>query len=252
MPAPDGWFLTVPTAHKDHLGAVRQWPPLKMAVADDAVWVTGFDAAQIASVTVQRIPYKTVYYSVGNKLFRQGSLLPDRHVPALLWSPMERGLPVTLPSYRGNYVDNQPIVLPKIVPADAVRETVAVRVRLADLGPYLQTAPAIRLQSLRWVLLGDDSALVMGTPILPVPGDGFWQRGDLLLPAGYDFDLFVLADLLNTRVNYDGQHWLVWQPDSSYFRAPKQATQPLSIASFRGCTGGSIVSDFYQPLPNGF
>lgn len=227
------WFLSVPASAVNLLGTIRHWQSLRVAFADGLVWVTGFDATQINHTLVQGIPYKRVFYSRNGKLFPQGSLLPDGPVPGLLWSPIERGLPLTLPAFRGNYTAEQPPVSVRLIPAQTEQSLVAVRTTRAQLAPYLETAPAIRLRSIQWARLETDGALLIGVPLLPVLGEGFWQRGRMLLPAGLDFDLPVLTDLLATRLNPTGTDWLLWEPDATYARIPAAALVPLSVGAFR-------------------
>jgi hypothetical protein len=232
-PAPADWLLTVPLAERGQLAPLRDWPGLKIAFADDAAWVTGFADDPLRLPTVRAIPYITVYYQRADRLFRAGSRLPERTVPALLWSPIGRGLPVTLPPFRPNYTDPQPVRAVRLVPGGAEQPLAAMRVDVGVLRAEVEIAPAFRLEPLRWTRLGDADALVLGWPPLPVPGLAFWARANWLLPAGYDLDLPLLAHWLNEQLNPGGQHWLLWQPDGQYAAIPKAACQPLSIRSVR-------------------
>ncbi len=204
-----------------------------MAVEGDDVWVTGFEPEQITRADVQAIPYKRLYVSNGRQLFPIGSRLPERPEPALLWSPIERGLPLTLPTYRGNYVDLSPVPPLRLVHTIQEQTETALLVAVSALRTYVETAPAVRMKPLSWVLLNAEQAFVLGGPLLPLPGPTYWQQGQFLFPVGYDLDLPLLVDDLNSHLNPIGQDWLLWHLDGTYDRIPRTAFQILSIRSVR-------------------
>jgi len=103
----------------------------------------------------------------------------------------------------------------------------------------MQTAPAVRLEPLSWVI-ADDQALVLGRPLLPLPGKSYWRRGNHLLPAGLDMEWTVLAETLDRQLNPDGNCWLLWDEDGSYLSVPGLGCRPLSISSFR-LSMGSVI-----------
>lgn len=227
------YYLAIAATHKDHLARIRHWPNLKVAFDDAKLWVRDFDYAQIHSVEVKSIPFKDLFYEQGNKLFFLNSRLPERLAPALLWTPIDRALPVSLPSFNHNYFGLHDTIEIRFVPSDAEADTAAMLVTLDVLGRYLQTAPAVRLQKIRWVVFNNTHALLLGKPPLPVPGETFWQRKDFLIPTGHDFELFVLADALQKKTNPGRDHWVVWQTNGTYVRIAKESVMPLSRSSYR-------------------
>ena len=68
-----------------------------------------------------------------------------------------------------------------------------MRVFARVLSAYAKTATAVRLEPLRFCWFGDDEALVIGVPGLPLPGDRFWRKpqrtGDVYMPLGYDLNM---------------------------------------------------------------
>ena len=70
---------------------------------DDNVWISNFEQVQIESVLVKAIPNVTLYYSKNSKLFLLNSLLPSCKEPMLLWTPIERALPLKIHSFNHNY-----------------------------------------------------------------------------------------------------------------------------------------------------
>lgn len=227
------YYLALPLAQKERLGALRHWQNLKVAFDEETVWVKEFTPAQIDGTEVKTLPHKTIYVANGPQLYLQGSLLPERLLPSLLWTPIERGLPLRLPAFNHNYFGLAEKIAVRLKPAESEKEAWACLVKRDLLNAYAEGAPAVRMQGLNWVLAGHDEALLTGTPLLPLPGDTFWRQGDLLFPSGYELEWPLLADTLQKVLNPQGSHWVVWTKDGSYWRVPKQQTVPLSRGSVR-------------------
>lgn len=247
-------FLVVENTQKEYLGGIRHWHNLKICFEENQIWVKDFTEEQIDSTEVKSIPYKNIYYANGNKLFLKGSLLPSRNLPSLLWSPIDRGLPVKLPSFNYNYFGVQEKINIQLIPADKEQEGYALMTDIELLGAYMTSAPAVRLQKLDWIIFktspveadvnselftlppavaNKDLAIIFGTPLLPVQGKVFWRKGNFLIPAGYDFDLHSLIEVLDKLINPQSSFIVVWNMDSTYFLLDKKEVQMLSISSFR-------------------
>ena len=72
---------------------------------------------------------------------------------------------------------------------------------------------------------------------MPIKGATFWQRGDFLIPTGFDFDLYSLMDSMNKLINPSGDSWVAWNADGTYFLIEKNAFRALSLGSFRRSVG---------------
>lgn len=234
------YYLSIAEANKTDLANIRTWKQLKIAFDADLIWVKGFDYTQIHSLEVKCIPSKTLYYAKGEKLFLLNSQLPDRNVPQGLWTPIDRALPIQLPPLNHNYFGLSDRISVRLIPSETEVQAVAMITSTDVLGSYLETAPSIRLQRLTWALLHPGQALILGTPLLPIPGAVFWRRNSFLLPAGFDFDLYLLADALNQMINPGSQNWVIWRADNTCFLVQKNDLMPLSISSYRTSqpTGG--------------
>jgi hypothetical protein len=227
------YYLSVSDERRDDLGALRHLKNLKIAIEGSQIWIKDLTFEQVNALEVKRIPGKRIYYAEGGKLFLKGSYLPDRIVPALLWTPIERGLPIKLPAYNHNYFGIEGQVSINIIPSGKERPAAAMLIPLSNLKYYIITAPAVRLQNLSWTIIDDTTAFLLGSPLLPLQADVYWTNGDFIIPVGHDFDLYTLVDAANCMLNPGGASWLVWNKDSSYFTIPKGAMQSLSISSFR-------------------
>jgi len=227
------WFLRTDAAHKDALSDIRPWANLKVAFEAKEVWVSGFTQSQIHTVEVRSNPFASIFYAKGAKLFPQNSQLPVGNVPSLLWTPIQRAFPIKLPSFNHNYFGIDEKIALNLVHSVEEKEAMAMLIEVKELGNYMETAPEVRTAALSWIVMGKSKALVIGKPVLPIRGDTFWQRGDFLLPAGYDFDLYQLAESLNQRLNPEKEDWILWNTDNSYVKIRKENVKPLSLSSFR-------------------
>ena len=227
------WLLEIEQQHLDYLGPIRHWGQLKMAASPGCYWISGLTADQLDLPEIKSIPFKHLYFEKGQLLFHRGGLVPVKKLPELLvWTPLEKGLPLDLPSFNHNYFGITEKLTMRLVPSGKEEEPVALLTSIAILSDYILTAPAVRLKSLSWVIL-DDQALILGRPLLPLPGDSFWQRGEVLLPAGLDWEWPVLEPVLKRELNPDGDHWLLWDKDGQCTRIEKTRWRRLSISSFR-------------------
>ena len=227
------YYFKVPSDRKEDLARIRHWSNLKVAFDAEGTWVKGLDYGQAHSIEVRSLPYKTVYYEKSNRLFLLGHNLPERTLPSVLWTTIDRAFPLTLPALNHNYFGIDQNIPLNIVASTAERDTVAVVTTLGILEHYLNRAPAIRLSKIRWSILSGETAFLLGTPALPVPGETYWSRKDQLIPTGLDFELFALSDLIQQKVNPGRDHWVLWNATSTYALIPKEHVVPLSRSSFR-------------------
>lgn len=227
------YFLEIKKENKDFLGSIRHWENLKIAFEANVVWVKDFLAEQINTPEIQQIPYKKVYELKENLLFEQGNLLPSKKLPSgLLWTPILRALPVSLPKFNHNFFGIDEKLEITIKTSEEIKEAYALLVNYDELKRYIETAPKYRLEPLQWVVL-DNKALILGNPLLPIKGKTYWLDHDFLLPTGYNFEWFALAKKLQEELNLSKQNLILWNKDNSYSVIPKTTIKQLSISSFR-------------------
>ena len=227
------YYLLINAEHKTHLSAIRSWQNLKIAFDGDQIWVKDFDYVQINALEVKSMPQKSLFYEKDGKLFLLNSALPDRNIPSLLWTALERALPIELPKMNHNFFGIEQKINIKLIPSETEVADNVMITSIERLKNYIATAPSVRLQNIKWALLNDDKVLLFGTPLLPISGETFWQRGDFLLPSGYDFDLYLLSETLNQILNPERENWIVWNTDTTYFSIDKDDLEQLSLGSFR-------------------
>lgn len=227
------YFLWIDEHYKNDLAHIRHWNNLKVAFDDNGIWLKDFDYVQINSVEVKSIPFKHIFYAKNGKLFPLNSLLPNRNIPSLLWTPISRALPVVLPSFNHNYFGITETVTLSLVPSNEEIEAKILITTMADLDKYIQNAPSIRLKNLFWAVLNTDQAFILGQPMLPILGEAYWQKEDFVIPVGYNFDNPILTKVLNNNINPQKEALIIWDSSNCYFLINKCDLRPLSLSSFR-------------------
>lgn len=227
------YYIQLEASRKDDLASIRSWSNLKVAFDSDFIWIKDFDFTQINSLEVKSISFKTCYYSKQGKLFFIDSLLPERNVPALLWTQIDRAISVKLPSYNHNYFGLNENIETKLVLSNDEHDSEAMITDITALKQYIISAPEIRLKNLKWTILNNTRALIVGLPMLPIKGEVYWKNKNMLLPAGYDFEFSILIDLINKKVNPENDNLVIWNTDSTYALIDKTDILPLSLSSFK-------------------
>jgi hypothetical protein len=226
-------LLHISNESKSYLIQVRHWDNLKVATDGNCTWVKGFTEAQLLSPALTCIPFATFYSVKENMLFQQGRLLPERRMPALLWTPVDKALPIASPDLNHNSFGIHQRISVKLVESAEERPATAMVVDIEALKQYVPQASAIRLSPLQWCRVGAQKAFVYGIPLLPIEGASYWNRNQLFLPGGFDFELPVLTNVVNKKLNPGSNTFIVFDADGSYMSIAMHSMKTLSIGSFR-------------------
>ncbi len=227
------YYVCIPASERESLADIRHWSNIKTGVDGPELWLKDLDYAQAHSKEVKSLASKSIYFERGNQLYFLDSKLPERSVPSLLFTPIDRSIPVSLPSLNHNYFGIKETLPVRFVESNEEHEASAMVVDVALLATYMDTAPAVRTNLLRWCLIGKEKALVTGRPLLPLPGNTYWSRGDSFIPTGLDFELHVLIDAIHTTINSGRDKWLLWSDDSTYTPVLKSDLATLSRSSVK-------------------
>lgn len=227
------------TTDRDHLGAVRVIPGLKAAEAGSHIWLRGIPAEEKWDLRLRSLPAVHTYELRGaGLLFEAGANTPVATLPDLAWQELPAFLPVESPtSALPGVVETLYPVLLK--PAGQEAESSAMIVPLADLKQYAEHAPAVRLEHLRYAVAANGTALVLGTPLLPLPGKIYWQRGQLLIPAGHDFDPPIVGALVEAEASPLKDALVLFAENGQWERIEHAFIQSLSRSGVRHSGGGS-------------
>ena len=227
------WIIEIPIENKEYLGQIRHWSNLKISLNEGFFYIKDVTFEQLNSKDLLSIQNTKIYIEKDNLLFLKNSLLPLKKMPSgLLWTPISRFIFVELPTLNHNFFGINETIDIKIISSNIEKQSFAILTSKEIVSNYIQTAPKVRLQNLKWVIVNNE-ILIIGTPILPIQGATFWLLNDFLIPTGFDFEFSILSELLQEKMNFDKENFIFWTQDNTHFKIAKELFQDLSISSFR-------------------
>ena len=227
-----GYWLSVEKVYKHALFPLRKWDHLKIAQEDDLIWLRGFDQAEIGSARVLGIPTISRYYLRGTQLVPYGKTLPARVEPSLLWTPIQRGLKVSLPAENTHSIGLNQTHRISLQASYVAQKITATIVNRGELGKYLHTAHHVRLQNLRWSALENNQVIIIGTPLLPISGQDLYQNGSFLLPAGWRWEFENMVEIYRNALGESQEYWFLVGREGNISKLRKADFNQLSKGSF--------------------
>jgi hypothetical protein len=226
-------ILVLAAKDREALGAVRCLPGLRVAEAEGQLWLRGIETDATPDLRLRQLPaVQTYLLDEGDALFPVGGLTPVGKLPDWRWTPLAAFIRPELPTSAlpGKADGRYPV---RLVPSDRAEAGGALATSLSVWQQYAATAPEVRLLGLRFAASANDQVLVLGTPLPPVPGKEYWSTHDLLLPAGFDFELPLAAGLLAAKLNPRNDAVLLFGTDGSWEKIPKEVLVPASRSAAR-------------------
>lgn len=224
-------ILVLATAQRAALGTVRDQPGLR-AAADGGgqLWLRGLPAAGPLPLALRQLPALATYAAdAEGRLFPGDKPTPTGRLPPLAWQPVAAFSPLAMPTAALPGQPPAPVPI-RLRPSAAARPGAALLTTLAALAGYADTAPAVRLAGLRFAVSARGQALLLGTPLPPLPGQEYWASAGLLLPAGFDFEVPLVADLLAGQRAADV---LLFFPDGQYEVIAAAHLHPVTRSAVR-------------------
>jgi hypothetical protein len=183
---------------RDRLGSIRNVPGWKAAADEGEIWLRGPVNNGPFQNALSSLPAEANYLMDDDgRLFPVGKQTPVRILKELAWQSLRDFLPLEIPVSAMPGETGIRVQL-KVKRSLFEQEAYALKTTFRDWKVYVESAPAIRLQRLRFAVSGKKEVLVIGSPLPALKGQFCWRNKNLLLPAGFDFDPPVLADLLPT------------------------------------------------------
>lgn len=227
------WIYLLAATDHHALGAVRSLAALTAAAEGDHIWLRHEVHSASPHPALRQLPALATYQlDQQGLLFPQGKHTPIGRLPACDWQAIASFVPLNVPvsALPGEVSDRYEV---RIVPSQTLQEASALRCTLAPWQQYADTAPALRLQQWRFAVSEKGEALVLGTPLPPLPGPCYWSRGDLLLPCGYDLELPVIAPLLARRLNAGSTHLICFDTEGNWEKMEKAHVLPATRSGIR-------------------
>lgn len=226
-------ILVLNQTDKHTLGTVRCLPGLRAATDGEHIWLRGIAIAEKTDLAILQLPALITYaLDQHNKLFPIGGLTPVATLKVLVWQSLMEFIPVELP------VSVMPATLPekqsiRLAASTQGKIGTALITPLTLWKAYAETAPEIRLKQVYFAVSDKAEVLLVGNPLVPLPGKEYWQYKSMLLPCGYDFDPPLLASLIESRLNPHNDFLLLFHPNGEWEQIPKSHFVQASRSAVR-------------------
>ena len=227
------FFTAIPATAYEQLSALRKWTHLEMGKEGSIIWLKNFDYEEINSTPVLQIPFVKRYVGKQGKLFLFDHLLPERAIPAIEWASISVETALTLPKYNFNYFGVSDKIEIKLVQSNQEKTTAALLTTLPQLTEYMSTAPAIRYQHLKWVLINYETVFLLGTPLLPIKGTSLWQSDSAFISSGYDFEMPIFTQTFTRKLIGAENRIVVWEATGKYFFINQNDLNFIDLAAVR-------------------
>lgn len=217
----------------ESLGAVRCIPQLRAARHEGMIWLRGVFGQAGPPLPVRRLPaVRSFAVDAQEQLFPPGALTPTGTLPGLDWQDLPFFLPVELPvSALPGTIDAG--VLPRLVPGDGGQKSIALKTGWTGWAAYVETAPQVRLEALRFAASEQREALILGDMLPPLPGTEYWMRDGTCLPAGFDFEFPALAGLFSRKHNPGGEAILLFDESGRWEKIDLNHILPAKRSAVR-------------------
>lgn len=215
------FILKINKSNRNALGAVRCMQGLMVAEDEQYIWLRGTVANVEMENQLQALPVQQRFELDKNgNMFLQQAATPVETLPELSWQKPEIFLPVELPASAMPGIVESKISI-RIVPTENIRESTGLLTTLDLWKRYAETAPAVRLNRNRFAVSGKNEVMIIGTPLPSLPGKEYWSVNDIFLPAGYDFEIPLVAGFLRAKLNVAKDEIILFDEEGNWQRIEK-------------------------------
>ena len=186
---------------------------LRAAEEENCIWIRGINALLEMDKELLRLPATNTFIidEQGN-LFLSGGLTPVAILKPLEWIALTDFISVEAPTAALPGKTNEKVSI-RIILSAVERKGTALLTTLDVWKQYAETASETRLLSTRFAVSEKNKVLIMGVPLPSLPGIEYWQTGDALIPAGYDFELSIMREFVNKKLNENKNSLIVFDKE---------------------------------------
>jgi hypothetical protein len=220
-------------ADKESLGLVRTHAGLQVAEDGEWIWLRGVEAGQPIPLAVRQVPANVTFeMDEQENLFPLGGVTPIGKLKKLRWLPLLDYVQIEMPTSAmpGRVEEKYPV---RIVPSTLLQESKALLTMLPVWRHYADSAPEVRLSRLRFALAQTGEVLIWGTPLPAIPGKEYWMQENMLLPAGFDFEIPWIAGLVAGKLNPLNDAVILFTEEGSWEKIEKKAFVPATRSAIR-------------------
>ncbi|MBX2877470.1 MAG: hypothetical protein KTR30_35450 [Saprospiraceae bacterium] len=191
-------ILHIEKKYSQQLGNIRGLPNCWIAEDEEKIWLKSEVEKGAIPMALQQLPAEGRFWvDESDRLFPVKGLTPVAKVPALDWLPVASFVSIEMP------LAALPAKVTERISVNLVRSKDVKAANFLLLPwklwqEYALAASNIRLKPLFFAVSEQAQLMVYGKPLPPLPGQLFWQTQQVLLPAGWDFEYPIMAEIISS------------------------------------------------------
>ena len=179
------------------------------------MWLRGPRLDETTRGVLRAVLGCTVYLPLGDgQLKPDGKSVPHGHEPQGSWLLLRDWLVTALPPQRFAMREVNRVSL-SLVRSGTVQPTELLCLARGDWLAYAATAPQARLDRLTFATC-DGQTAVLGKPLPPIRGVGYWMQSGVAAPVGMTWSPAVNANVLRDVLQLQEGDIALLEPDGEY------------------------------------
>jgi hypothetical protein len=228
--------LVLEEKYQDYIGTIRTVKGWVACRQKDQIWLKGPLNNDRNQLLISSLPVLASYeLDEQNRLFPKGKLTPVDQLEGWEWEKLSDFVRVEMPVSALPARQVNPISI-SLVRNENSYPAYALQTSFAAWKNYVDEAPLVRLQALKFVVSSLDEVLIIGEPLPPIPGKSYWLNEDLLMPAGFNFDPPFLGQLLNQKLKVQTPSYILFNEEAKQDIIPVDLFKPADRAVVRQVT----------------
>lgn len=232
-----GWLVHFPPRHLREALGLRTLPGAEIRIDEEGILVRGPEDHRPEPARLHRLAPGGLYRFEGDRVRREGRRVPEAKLPPDGWRPIHDAASPEFPAGAAPAPHRPAPVRLRLVRGGEVREPSLLITDAAAFGAWGTIAPRIRLDRLRWVWDGAESALVFGNPLPPLPGARFVLAESIATPAGLCVDPVLPPSLLRSVLGLRTGDLAVFYPDGDVEVMDNGLLAPVTRSGIRETLG---------------
>lgn len=212
-----------------------------LACADDGVVWVRVPAGERMESTVATLPGRRFRVLEDGQLVAASDRVPSAWLPDCEWQPIDVFFTVTLP-VAGFVSGRASRVRLQLVRSTRETEADGLLVDAASWYAFVDTAPEVRLNCLRFAVSGDGRVLVLGEPLPPLPGIRLSVSHGIAIPCGLAWVPAVDAETVRRVFDVADDATVLWTDSDerevvsseSLMRASRSSARAMQVLGDAG------------------
>lgn len=225
--------LVLEEKYQDYIGNIRTIEGWLACKQEDLIWLKGPLNSGPNQLAISSLPVLASYeLDEQNHLFPKNRSTPVKQLEDWEWEKLSDFVSVEMP------ISALPAQQVAPVPVSLLRNenpypAYALQTDFAVWKNYVNEAPLVRLQALKFVVSSLGEVLIIGEPLPPIPGKSYWLNEHLLVPAGFNLDPPFLGQLLNQKLKGQTPSYILFNEKGVQNTIPLDFFQPADRAVVR-------------------